>query len=149
MDQSEVIQCMDATERRLTEMLASLTEEMKLLRTRLEASDFICSYCLKLQDFGDGPDIATMHRTGAQVERQVRRDHLWFQSGLRWSKPEPNICLGNGRFSTSNLLAVPAPHTFQVPLNGPTDFLLCSGSGLIQKFKGHEWVQCRSPRHGA
>jgi hypothetical protein len=77
---------MDAAERRLAVMLVSLTEDIKFIRKRLEASGFtIGTACStnKAQNMDYGPkDMATIHRVGVRASFQIRsRNALCFESG--------------------------------------------------------------------
>ncbi len=97
MDKAEIMQCMNAAECRLTEMMAFLTEDMKYVRGILEAYNSKGS--LFLQDDGYGPkDLATTHRMGMRANRQFRRDALWCKASRSLSKS----CSGlrKDRFST-------------------------------------------------
>ena len=86
MEKGEILQCMDAAERRLAVMLVSLTEDIKFIRKRLEASGFtIGTACStnNAQNMDYGPkDLATIHRRGVRASFQIRsRNALCFESG--------------------------------------------------------------------
>jgi hypothetical protein len=68
---------MDAAERRLAVMLVSLTEDIKFIRKKMEATGFSIGACClnKVQNMGCGPKDMAIHRMGIRASCPIRSIH--------------------------------------------------------------------------